>query len=234
MSPRTTPQPADTASVPAPSMTSQTVHGRLAATLAECIGRHGEARMEQDITRLIHAAARGEQGSENALLSTIYQDLVRLARSKLARERTYTDLNAQSLVHEAWMRCAGSLPQDVASRRVFFSYAARAMQSVVIDHVRQRSAQKRGEGVAEVTLPTGYEGEAQAYTDDQVEHLHAAMERLERVDADLHELVRLRYFAGMTIEEVAEVTGASTATVKRRWAMARTILREAMGDHARD
>ncbi len=212
-------------------MTPPAVHDRLAATLAECLGHGGDRALDNnDITSLIHAAARGESGSEGALVALIYQDLVRLARSKLARERTYTDLNAQSLVHEAWMRCAGSLPKDVASRRVFFSYAARAMQSVIIDHVRQRSAQKRGEGVAEVTLPTGYEGEAEVYSDDQVEHLQTAMDHLERVDADLHEIVRLRYYAGMTIDEVAEMTETSTATVKRRWAMARTILRQAMGD----
>ncbi len=209
-------------------MTAHPIHDRLVATLAARLGHAQGAALSDEITQLMHAAARGDAGSGDRLLTCIYSDLVRLARSKLSRERTYTDMNAQSLVHEAWLRCAGTLPQDVASRRVFYSYAARAMQSVIIDHVRQRSAQKRGDGVAEVTLPTGYEGEAEAYSDGQVEQLHAAMQRLERIDSDLHELVRLRYFAGLTIEQVAELQGSSPATVKRRWTAARTILRETM------
>jgi RNA polymerase sigma factor (TIGR02999 family) len=184
--------------------------------------------MADDITTLIHAAAGGDASSNERLMSLIYRDLLRLARSRLAKERTYTDLNASSLVHEAYLRFARSIPQDVASRRVFFAYAARAMESVIVDHVRRRSAKKRGEGVAEVTLATGMEGEQATYSGDQVEALYAAMQRLERVDPALHEIVHLRYYAGMTIEQVAELLDWSTATVKRRWKEAMTILRHTL------
>jgi RNA polymerase sigma factor (TIGR02999 family) len=122
------------------------------------------------------------------------------------------------------------MPADVASRRVFFAYAGRAMQSVIIDHVRQRGAKKRGEGVAEVTLPTGFEGEAEVYTDDRIERLEAAMSRLERIDATLHQIVQLRYFAGMTVEQVAELLELPVINVKRRWTQARTILAKEMGE----
>jgi RNA polymerase sigma factor (TIGR02999 family) len=209
-------------------MTDATSGATLRARLVAWWRAQGELRVDDDITGLIRDAARGEPGSEERLLALIYHDLLRLARSKLARERTYTDLNANALVHEAWLRFSSSIPQDVPSRRVFFSYAARAMESVIIDHVRQRQAQKRGEGVAEVTLPTGFEGQPEPHTDEQIEHLHAAMQRLERIDPELHELVRLRYFAGLTIEQVAELLEASPATIKRRWSQARTILRSEM------
>lgn len=187
---------------------------------------------EHDITALIHGAARREPGSEDRLLGLIYADLLRLARSRLARSRVEGDLEPHSLVHEAWLRFSPALPPDMASRRVFYAYAARAMESVIVDHVRQRGAKKRGEGVAEVTLPTGFEGEAEAYDQERFESLHAAMQRLERIDSSLHELVRLRCFAGLSIEQVAELIGASPATVKRRWKQALTVLRETMGEGA--
>lgn len=209
------------------------IHAKLAATLARALGDREAAGMEDDheITTLLRSAAQGDAPSHERLMTLIYQNLLRLARSRLARERTYTDLNASSLVHEAYLRFAGSLPRDVASRRVFFAYASRAMESVIVDHVRRRSAKKRGEGVAEVTLGTdmeGGEGQEQVYTDEQVEALHAAMQRLERIDASMHEIVRLRYFAGMTIEQVAELVEMSPATVKRRWKEAMTILKHTL------
>lgn len=184
--------------------------------------------MAGDITQLIHAAAQGDAPSGERLLALIYKDLLVLARSRIARQQTYTDLNASSLVHEAYLRFADNLPRDVASRRVFFAYAARAMESVIIDHVRRRGAKKRGEGVAEVTLVTGMEGEPATYGGDQVEALHGALQQLERVDPKLHEVVQLRCFAGMTLEQVAELTGVATATVKRRWKEATVILKAAM------
>lgn len=186
--------------------------------------------MDADITTLIHAAARGESGSQEKLLSLIYQDLVRLARSRLARERTYTDLNSHALVHEAWLRFSPNIPGDVASRRMFFQYAANAMRSVIVDHVRHRSAKKRGDGVAEVTLPTGFEGQAEGYSDERIERLQSALERLERIDAALHEIVHLRYFAGLTLNEVAELQGLPLINVKRRWSQARAILAQEMGE----
>jgi RNA polymerase sigma factor (TIGR02999 family) len=182
----------------------------------------------EPITALIHAAARGDAASRERLLQAVYADLTRLARSHLARERTYTDLNAPALVHEAYLRFAAHLPADAASRRVFFQYASRAMQSVVIDHVRQRSAQKRGQGQAEVTLATGVEGAEERCSDERVQQVQQAMERLERVDAGLHEIVRLRCYAGLTVEQVAELLGSSPATVKRRWKQATAILRDAL------
>lgn len=180
------------------------------------------------ITMLVHAAAEGDAAARERLLAAVYADLTRLARSKLARERTYTHLDAPALVHEAYLRFAEHIPPQAASRRVFFQYASRAMQSVVIDHVRQRGALKRGEGAAEVTLATGFDGAHETCTDERVEAVQAAMERLERIDAGLHEIVRLRCYAGLTVEQVAELLETSPATVKRRWRQATTMLRDTL------
>jgi RNA polymerase sigma factor (TIGR02999 family) len=184
--------------------------------------------MAHEITALIHAAARGDSGSNERLLTLIYGDLLRLAQSRLSRGREITDLGAAPLVHEAYMRFADNLPQDLACRRVFFAYAARAMESVIIDHLRRRGAQKRGDGIADVTLATGLEGEQQTFNGTQFEDLHTALARLERIDAQLHEIVQLRYFAGMTIDQIAELLELSSATVKRRWSAAMAILRREM------
>lgn len=181
-----------------------------------------------DITALIHGAAAGDAPSGERLYKLIYGDLLRLARSRLARQGQAANLDAHALVHEAWLRFAGSLPAVMASRRVFFAYAARAMESVIIDQFRQRQSRKRGAGVAEVTLATGAGGLAESCDEDRFDTLHAALQRLERVDATLHELVRLRAFAGLSIDEAAELLEASSATVKRRWRQAMTILRAEM------
>ena len=124
--------------------------------------------------------------------------------------------------------CRAALPQDLPSRRVFFGYAARAMEHVLIDELRQRLALKRGGGHVEVTLATGMDFADERYDEDRLDALHAALQRLERIDIQLHELVRLRAFAGLSVDEVAGLLALSTATVKRRWHQAITILREEM------
>lgn len=184
--------------------------------------------MPGEITTLIHAAAAGDTASREQLLTLIYADLLRLARSHLARERTNPYLNAPALVHEAYLRFAERIPADVASRRVFFQYASRAMQSVIIDQVRQRGAQKRGAGVAEVTLGTGVDAAHEPCDADRVLAVQQAMERLQRVDAELHEIVHLRCYAGLSVEQVAELLETSVATVKRRWKQATVILKETL------
>lgn len=188
------------------------------------------ATMPEDITTLLHAAAGGDTASRDQLLQLIYADLLRLARSHLVRERNDTHLNAPALVHEAYLRFADRIPANVASRRVFFQYASRAMQSVVIDQVRQRGALKRGEGMAEVTLATGVDAAPEVHDAARVAEVHAAMDRLQRVDAELHEIVHLRCYAGLSVEEVAALLETSPATIKRRWKQATTILRQTLGE----
>lgn len=186
--------------------------------------------MPGEITALVHAAAAGDAAARERLMARVYQDLLRLARSHLARAQPAGDLNAPALVHEAYLRFAEHLPGDAASRRVFFQYASRAMQSVVVDQARERLAAKRGAGVAEVTLVTGMDAELPPAADDaRTEQLHLALARLERVDAQLHEVVQLRCWAGLTVAEVAGLTGQAEVTVKRHYARALTILRECMG-----
>lgn len=184
--------------------------------------------MSDNITQLLHGAADGDAAARERLFNLVYRDLTRLAKSHLSRERTYTHLDAPSLVHEAYLRFAEQIPPNVANRRVFYAYASRAMHSVILDYVRARDAKKRGDGVPDVTLVTGLADEC--YEDDSIEVLHSALERLERIDRDLHEIVQLRYFAGLSIEQVAEMMDSSPATVKRQWSQARTILKHEMGE----
>jgi RNA polymerase sigma factor (TIGR02999 family) len=118
------------------------------------------------------------------------------------------------------MRCDGSAP--AGNRKQFFAYASAVMRSVIVDHVRERAAQKRGGGVAEVTLSTAaFEG-----LPDQPDAVRVdeALQALGRIDERGHRLVEMRYFGGMTLEEIAEVLGFSVPTLKRDWQRARAFL----------
>lgn len=177
------------------------------------------ARTMSEITVLLEQCQAGDDVAKDRLFTLLYADLKRLARSHLAKSGPIT-LDPSSIVHEAWLRC-GDAPAG-SSRRQFFAYASTVMRSVIVDHVRERAAQKRGGGVAEVTLSTAaFEDlpqQADALSVDE------ALQALERVDARGHKLVEMRYFGGMTMEECAEVLELSVPTLKRDWRRARAFL----------
>ena len=155
----------------------------------------------------------------------IYAELMKLARSQLARAGTLS-LDAPSLVHEAWLRFSGQPAVANAGRSVFFAYASKVMRAVIIDYVRERKAQKRGAGEAMLTLTTGLANAAIA--EGSIEHLHDAMEALEKIDPRSHQIIELRYFGGLTETEIADVISVSLPTVKRDWRKARAFLFDAM------
>ncbi len=155
----------------------------------------------------------------------IYAELMKLARSQLVRAGTMS-LDAPSLVHEAWLRFSRQPAVANAGRNVFFAYASKVMRAVVIDYVRERKAQKRGAGEAMLTLTTGLANTAIA--EGSIEHLHDALEALEKIDPRSHQIIELRYFGGLTESEIADVIAVSVPTVKRDWRKARAFLFDAL------
>jgi RNA polymerase sigma factor (TIGR02999 family) len=156
----------------------------------------------------------------------IYSELMRMARSQLARAGTMS-LDAPSLVHEAWLRFERQGAIATAQRNVFFAYSARVMRAVIVDHVRHRGAQKRGSGEAKLTLTTGLHG--LSFGEDGIEPLHEALQALEKLDQRSHQVVELRYFGGLSEEEIAGVLDVSVPTVKRDWRKARAFLFDVLG-----
>jgi RNA polymerase sigma factor (TIGR02999 family) len=180
------------------------------------------------ITRLLHRAAQGDLPARDKLYSALYRELSRIARSHLSRAGTIS-LDAPAILHDSFMRMEGTAPQgEFANRRVFFGYASTVMRNVIVDYVRERRAQKRGAGERELTLNTGIVETVLA--EEDILDLHEALCDLERVDPRSHRVVEMRYFAGMTEEEIAGVLDVSVPTVKRDWRKARAYLFDYLRD----
>jgi RNA polymerase sigma factor (TIGR02999 family) len=186
-----------------------------------------------EITRLLRAWAAGDATAMDALLPKVYEDLKQLARRQLSRERGEHTLQRTALVNEAFIRLAGQRSVEWLNREQFLSLAAKIMRRVLVDYARQRGAQRRGSGADKVSLSDTQasleveRAHAGNFTDDTVDvvAIDAALLKLEKIDAPQSQIVELRYFGGLTLEETADVAGVSVATVKREWAMARAWLR---------
>jgi len=172
-----------------------------------------------EITLLLEQCQSGDAAAKARLYTLLYADLKRLARTHLAKAGPIT-LDPSAIVHEAWMRCDGGQP--TGSRKQFFGYASAVMRSVIVDHVRERAAQKRGGGVADVTLSTSAFDELP--NQPGAIAVDEALQALGRIDERGHKLVEMRYFGGMTMEEIAEVMELSVPTLKRDWRRARAFL----------
>lgn len=180
-----------------------------------------------DITELLRAAAAGDDKAGDHLFQAIYQDLHRMASRRL-RGQGVAELNPTVLVHETYLRLFESGQVRGENRRAFFAYVARAMRSVVVDHVRSQRALKRGGGAERVTLTTGVAGER--VCDHELLVLDEALHALQKIAPSFHRLIELRYFAGLTLDEIAELDGASARTVLREWSKARAFLKELIRD----
>ena len=156
------------------------------------------------------------------LLASVYDELRKLASQKMAREAPGQTLQATALVHEAWLRLGGEQQPAWQNQAHFFGAAAEAMRRILIEKARQRQALRRGAGAAKVDL----EGLdiAVEMPDEQLLGLHEALEEFAKVDSVKAELVKLKFFAGLTLEEAAEVLRVSAPTAKRYWAYARAWL----------
>ena len=178
-----------------------------------------------DLTQILAAVQNGEPRAAEKLLPLVYEELRQLAAAKLAHERRGQTLQATALVHEAWLRIAGPDQHTWNGRGHFFGAAAEAMRRILIDSARRKLRTKHGGGLARVgTDDTGVEIAAPDGTTEEMLAVHDALDRLAAVDARKAELVKLRYFVGLGIEETAEALGISAPTAKRDWAYARAWL----------
>ena len=172
-----------------------------------------------EITGLLELCSNGDTNAKDKVYSALYNDLTRLARSQLARSGPLT-LDPSSIVHEAWLRSAAITPPS--NRQQFFAYASACMRSVIVDHIRERRAQKRGGGRFAVTLTTAVIEECG--TEPDVLDLDDALKKLEKIDLRSHDVVQMRFFGGMKYEEIADALSVSTPTVKRDLVAARAFL----------
>lgn len=176
----------------------------------------------EEITLLLDAARAGDRAALDGVLAALYQELHGMARRQLGRQGGHT-LDATALVHEAYLKLSGRREARFDDRAHFFAYAASAMRSVLIDHARQRMAQKRGGDMHRVTdLPDDFEGGLRL--DEDMLALDHALTHLAAVDPRLAQVVELRYFSGLSEQEVAVLQQRSERSIRRDWQKARLYL----------
>ena len=178
-----------------------------------------------DVTRLLVEWRDGNAEALDALMPLVYDELRRLARGYLGRERGSHTLQPTALVNEAYLRLVDQRRVQWQNRAHFFGIAAQIMRRLLVDHARSIRADKRGGGVTRLALDVASFAAAEVRAVD-VEELDRALERLAALDERQSRVVELRYFAGATNEETAEALGIAVATVKRDWTMARAWLRK--------
>lgn len=176
-----------------------------------------------DITRQLAAARHGDAAALDQLFPLVYDELKRLARAELARERAGHTLQPTALVHEAYLRLIGQRAADGLGRAYFFSLAASMMRRVLVNHARDRAAQKRGGGAVAITLSQA-DDVADGAGGIDVLGLHDALDVLAQLDARQARVVELKFFGGLEIDEIALVLEVSPATVRRDWSLARLWL----------
>ena len=179
-----------------------------------------------DVTQLLSAIDAGDPKAADQLLPLVYDELRKVAAAKMAQEKPGQTLQATALVHEAWLRLAGSDRQQWRGRSHFFGAAAEAMRRILIDKARQKASLKRGnDQPADELHESQIELSAPA---DEILAVHDALDALSAEDATAAEVVKLRYFVGMTIPEIAEALGISPRSADRHWLFARAWLKGAI------
>jgi RNA polymerase sigma factor (TIGR02999 family) len=180
-----------------------------------------------DVTRLLNAATAGDPKAAAELLPLVYDELRKLAAARLARERPGQTLDATALVHEAYLRLVGD--QHFEGRGHFFAAAAEAMRRVLVESARRKQSPKHGGGRRRVELD---EAHRVLESPDDLLVLDDALDRLAAEDATAAAVVKLRLFAGLSVEEAADALGLARATAYRHWQFARAWLRTELGDGA--
>jgi RNA polymerase sigma factor (TIGR02999 family) len=176
-----------------------------------------------DVTQILSAIDRGDPHAAEQLLPLVYDELRKLAAQRLAQEKPGQTLQATALVHEAYLRLAGEgAAQRWDSRGHFFAAAAEAMRRILVENARRRGAQKRGAGLDRIDLPE-MAGPVENQSVDLLA-LDEALRKLEALHPQKAQVVKLRFFAGHTLEETAQALGIARATAQRHWAWARAWL----------
>jgi RNA polymerase sigma factor (TIGR02999 family) len=176
----------------------------------------------QHVTQLLEEAAQGKSQASNALLPLVYDELRKLAAHRMAGERADHTLQATALVHDAYIRLVGDRDMRWANRTHFFAVAAEAMRRILIEHARAKNGPRRGGD--RVKLPMDVVDLAASDSPEEILALDEAISRLEREDGDAARIVQLRFYAGLSIEEIAKALNISPRTVKREWSFARAFL----------
>jgi RNA polymerase sigma factor (TIGR02999 family) len=180
---------------------------------------------ENDATPLSGSNDASDARAAAELLPLVYEELRRLAAAKLARETAGQTLQPTALVHEAWLRLGGDRQPAWANRAHFFAAAAEGMRRILIDNARRKQAVRHGGALAKVSASaTGFDLAAPTAEDGELLLLNDALDALAAHDARKAELVKQRYFSGLTLEEAAAVLGISERTAKRDWTYARAWL----------
>jgi len=179
-----------------------------------------------DVTRILQAIRGGQPRAESDLMGMVYEELRRMARVKMQLENPGHTLQATALVHEAWLRLGDG---EFNSRAHFFAAAAEAMRRILVESARRKQRLKHGAGaehceLGELEIAAPHEG------GDELLAVNDALDELSRHDTRKAEIVKLRYFAGLTFDEAAEALGISVPTAKRDWAYARAWLHHAIGE----
>lgn len=178
-----------------------------------------------DLTLLLEKVERGDATAAKDLLPLVYGELRKIAAAKMGREASGQTLQATALVHEAWLRLGGDKQPQWRNRAHFFAAAAESMRRILIEKARRRHAVRHGGALKEVRADaTGFALAAPETDDEQLLLVHEALDRLAAHDPRKAEVVKQRYFVGLTIEEVAAVMGISERTAKREWTYARAWL----------
>jgi RNA polymerase sigma factor (TIGR02999 family) len=178
-----------------------------------------------DVTRLLVAWSNGDEAALERLMPLVYAELRGLARRRLARERGHS-LPSTALVHEAYLRLVDQRSVRWQNRAHFFAIAARIMRRILIDRARARRTARRGEGAPVISLDRAPEVAAERAAD--LLALDDALRRLAEIDPRKSQVVELRYFGGLSVEETAEVLGVSGVTVMRDWSTAKAWLHRAI------
>ena len=176
-----------------------------------------------DLTRLLQAMRSGDGEAVDQVFALTYRELHELAHRRLKRSVPLTVLDTTVLVHECYLRLVRLGQLNARDRTHFLAYAARVMRSIIVDHIRQRLAQRRGGAELHVTLATDVPDGA-SVSEEQVIQLDEALQELARLDERLVQVVEMRYFAGLTVEEIAESLGVTSRTIRRDWEKARLLL----------
>jgi RNA polymerase sigma factor (TIGR02999 family) len=176
-----------------------------------------------EVTHVLERVQQGDAKAADELLPLVYEELRRLAAQKMAREKPGQTLQPTALVHEAWLRLGGDQAASFQNRAHFFGAAAEAMRRILVERARRRTAAKRGGGTRELDLDE-IEIASPVVDDDQLLAVNEALEKFAALEPGKAELVKLRYFVGMSFDEAATALGIAVPTAKQWWAYSRAWL----------
>lgn len=178
-----------------------------------------------EVTRIINAIQQGDGQAAEELLPLVYEELRLLAAQKMSQEKPGQTLQATALVHEAYLRLVGTDNPGWGSKGHFFAAAAEAMRRILIEHARRKRSLKHGGDRQRIELNEAILLPHRSFTSDDFLALDQALEKLSHIDKVKADLVKLRFFAGLTIEQAARIVGVSHATAERYWDYTRSWLR---------